>query len=97
MKKALLMTVFAVCLFSGSLSAGAAEKFYCKYCGEQFHSADSARFGSCLYSANRRHVLSTCTSASNLFCRFCGERFSNPSSVRLGTCLYSADKKHQLP
>ena len=72
-------------------------KYFCMFCGEEFSNPSSVRYGVCLGSKDKKHVLSSCVSGSNLFCRFCGERFSNPTAVRFGICLHSKDRKHQLP
>ena len=46
-----------VSLMLGTMAfAGDQDGFYCKYCGEKFSSASSARVGYCTQSASHKHV-----------------------------------------
>ena len=63
-------------LFLGvfSFAANASNIHYCKYCGDNFRSADGARICICLYSSSRKHDVTVCRN-KKFVCEKCGEKF----------------------
>ncbi len=72
-----------------------AERFYCKWCGQNFSSVSSLANGRCFKNPEgEKHGLYEGSEKSQYTCKFCGQKFSSLTSLTNGTCFKSPYKKH---
>ncbi len=72
-----------------------AEKFYCKWCGQNFSSVSSLTANSCSRNPEgKKHELYEGSEKSQYTCKFCGQKFSSISSLTANSCSKSPHKKH---
>ena len=72
-----------------------AEKFYCKWCGQQFSSVAGLTMNSCSKNPEgKKHELYEGSEKAQYTCKYCGQKFSSLSSLTANSCLKSPHKKH---
>lgn len=72
-----------------------AEKYYCKWCGQNYSSVSSLTAGSCAHNPDgKKHELYEGSEKPQYTCKCCGQKYSSISSLTAGSCSKGPHKKH---
>jgi len=72
-----------------------ADKYYCKYCDQQFSSVIALTNLGCSRSPTKKHVLYEGTEKSQYICKHCGQKFRGIVNMVNATCHKSPTMKHE--
>jgi len=72
-----------------------AEKYFCKFCGQQFGSVVSLSNSSCFKSPSKRHELYEGGEKSQYTCKYCGQKFQRLVSMSNSSCRKSPTTRHE--
>ena len=71
------------------------EKFYCKWCGQNYTSVSSLASVSCSKNPEgKKHELYEGSEKSQYTCKYCGQKYSSIFLLTANSCSKSPNKKH---